>query len=140
MLVCDALVLFGLSLLLVCVCVCVICVLCCSALSPAASTSEGLPPRVLLTITKLQCMLESKQERIAALERQVEDLMQDRKFLRSQIENLTSNRSMAAFAQPTPMVEGQCTLVTAEMEGEMRFMYTALSHHKGRVCYVPLLE
>ncbi|XP_029002645.1 coiled-coil domain-containing protein 106-like isoform X2 [Betta splendens] len=66
---------------------------------------ETLPPRVLLTITKLQCLLESKQERIAALERQVEDLMQDRKFLRSQIENLTSTRSMATFASPTPVME-----------------------------------
>lgn len=62
---------------------------------------------MLLTITKLQCMLESKQERIAALERQVEDLMQDRKFLRSQIENLTSNRSMQAFTSPSPVTEGQ---------------------------------
>lgn len=68
----------------------------------AASHVDGLPPRVLLTITKLQCMLESKQERIAALERQVEDLMQDRKFLRSQIKNLTSSRSMQAFAPATP--------------------------------------
>ncbi|MEQ2189362.1 hypothetical protein GOODEAATRI_024565 [Goodea atripinnis] len=72
-----------------------------------ASTFEGLPPRVLLTITKLQCMLESKQERIAALERQVEDLMQDRKFLRSQIENLTTNRSMPSFAAPSSAAEGQ---------------------------------
>lgn len=77
-------------------------------LSLAASQLETLPPRVLLTITKLQCMLESKQERIAALERQVEDLMQDRKFLRSQIENLTSTRSMPTFASPTPMMEGRC--------------------------------
>lgn len=61
---------------------------------------DSLPPRVLLTITKLQCMLESKQERIATLEKQVEDLMQDRKFLRTQIENLTSSRSMQAFAPP----------------------------------------
>lgn len=52
-------------------------------------------------------MLESKQERIAALEKQVEDLMQDRKFLRSQIENLTSNRSMPAFATPSSVLEGQ---------------------------------
>lgn len=73
---------------------------------PAASHVEGLPPKVLLTITKLQCMLESKQERIAALERQVEDLMQDRKFLRTQIENLTSNRSMPTFASPSPLPEG----------------------------------
>ncbi|XP_011606398.1 coiled-coil domain-containing protein 106-like [Takifugu rubripes] len=71
-----------------------------SAMS-AASHVDGLPPRVLLTITKLQCMLESKQERIAALEKQVEDLMQDRKFLRTQVENLTSSRSMQAFAPPT---------------------------------------
>lgn len=67
---------------------------------------DGLPPRVLLTITKLQCMLESKQERIAALERQVDDLMQDRKFLRTQVENLTSSRSVPAFAAPAS--EGQC--------------------------------
>lgn len=71
----------------------------------SASHTAGLPPRVLLTITKLQCMLESKQERIAALERQVEDLMQDRKFLRSQIENLTSNRSMPTFSTPPPVAE-----------------------------------
>ncbi|XP_029979338.1 coiled-coil domain-containing protein 106-like [Sphaeramia orbicularis] len=75
-----------------------------SAMS-TGSLTEGLPPRVLLTITKLQCMLENKQERIAALERQVEDLMQDRKFLRSQIENLTSNRSAPAFASPNPVAE-----------------------------------
>lgn len=31
----------------------------------------------------------------------MEDLMQDRKFLRTQIENLTSSRSMQAFAPPT---------------------------------------
>lgn len=73
----------------------------------AASHVEGLPPKVLLTITKLQCMLESKQERIAALERQVEDLMQDRKFLRTQIENLTSSRSLP-FASPSPLPEGWC--------------------------------
>lgn len=66
---------------------------------------DGLPPRVLLTITRLQCMLESKQERIAALEKQVDDLMQDRKFLRTQIENLTSSRAMQAFATPA---EGLC--------------------------------
>ncbi|KAK9527523.1 hypothetical protein VZT92_014078 [Zoarces viviparus] len=75
-----------------------------SAMS-AASHVDSLPPRVLLTITKLQCMLESKQERIAALERQVEDLMQDRKFLRSQIENLTCNRAMPTFASPSPLTE-----------------------------------
>ncbi|XP_058502897.1 coiled-coil domain-containing protein 106-like [Solea solea] len=75
-----------------------------SAMS-ASSHMEGLPPRVLLTITKLQCMLESKQERIAALERQVDDLMQDRRFLRSQIENLTSTRSMPTFASPSQVTE-----------------------------------
>ncbi|XP_026217289.1 coiled-coil domain-containing protein 106-like [Anabas testudineus] len=75
-----------------------------SAMS-AASHAENLPPRVLLTITKLQCMLESKQERISALERQVEDLMQDRKFLRSQIENLTSTRTMSTFASPSSVFE-----------------------------------
>lgn len=72
----------------------------------AAPHVDGLPPRVLLTITKLQCLLESKQERIAALEKQVDDLMQDRKFLRTQIENLTSSRSLQAFAPPAP--EGAC--------------------------------
>lgn len=56
-------------------------------------------------------MLESKQERIAALERQVEDLMQDRKFLRTQIENLTSSRSIQAFAPPT--CEGLCLFAPA---------------------------
>ncbi|CAL8313317.1 unnamed protein product [Merluccius merluccius] len=71
-----------------------------SAMSSGSAT-EGLPPRVLMTITKLQCLLERKQERISALERQVEDLMQDRKFLRSQIENLTSNRPSAAYVPPS---------------------------------------
>ncbi|XP_067290968.1 uncharacterized protein [Pseudorasbora parva] len=51
---------------------------------------EDLPSSVMLTITKLHCLLESKQERIEALERQVQDLQEDRRFLRSQIENLTS--------------------------------------------------
>nr|XP_046211020.1 coiled-coil domain-containing protein 106 [Oncorhynchus gorbuscha]XP_046211021.1 coiled-coil domain-containing protein 106 [Oncorhynchus gorbuscha]XP_046211022.1 coiled-coil domain-containing protein 106 [Oncorhynchus gorbuscha]XP_046211023.1 coiled-coil domain-containing protein 106 [Oncorhynchus gorbuscha] len=68
-----------------------------SAVSTASQPEGSLPPRVMLTITKLQCMLEGKQERIAALERQVEDLQQDRKFLRSQIENLTSQRSVPTF-------------------------------------------
>ncbi|CAL8294070.1 unnamed protein product [Lota lota] len=71
-----------------------------SAMSSGSAT-EGLPPRVLMTITKLQCLLERKQDRIAALERQVEDLMQDRKFLRSQIENLTSNRPSTAYVPPS---------------------------------------
>lgn len=76
---------------------------------PPTSPVDGLPPRVLLTVTK-QCMLESKQERIAALERQVEDLMQDRKFLRTHIENLTSSRSMQAFTPPTGEGPRLCSL------------------------------
>ncbi|KAG5268690.1 hypothetical protein AALO_G00215320 [Alosa alosa] len=67
-----------------------------------ATTLEGLPPSVMLTITKLQCLLQSRQERIRALERQVEDLQQDRKFLRTQIENLTSTRQVAAAEPPKP--------------------------------------
>lgn len=55
---------------------------------------EDLPSSVMLSITKLQCLLESKQERIEALERQVQDLQEDRRFLRSQIENLTSALSV----------------------------------------------
>ncbi|XP_047205833.1 coiled-coil domain-containing protein 106-like isoform X1 [Girardinichthys multiradiatus] len=90
-----------------------------SAMS-AASTFEGLPPRVLLTITKLQCMLESKQERIAALERQVEDLMQDRKFLRSQIENLTTNRSMPSFAAPSSAAEAPKSSKVQHSENKSR--------------------
>ncbi|XP_043081885.1 zinc finger MYM-type protein 2 isoform X3 [Puntigrus tetrazona] len=58
----------------------------------AVPSMEGLPGGVMLTITKLQCLLESKQERIEALERQVQDLQEDRRFLRSQIENLTGAR------------------------------------------------
>ena len=72
------------------------------SLPPAGSATEGLPPRVLMTITKLQCLLERKQDRISALERQVDDLMQDRKFLRSQIENLTSNRPSTAYVPSQP--------------------------------------
>ncbi|XP_047205834.1 coiled-coil domain-containing protein 106-like isoform X2 [Girardinichthys multiradiatus] len=86
----------------------------------SASTFEGLPPRVLLTITKLQCMLESKQERIAALERQVEDLMQDRKFLRSQIENLTTNRSMPSFAAPSSAAEAPKSSKVQHSENKSR--------------------
>ncbi|KAG9340095.1 hypothetical protein JZ751_022017 [Albula glossodonta] len=63
-----------------------------------SSAVSSLPPSVMLTITKLQCLLESKQERISFLERQVEDLQQDRKFLRCQIENLTTARSAPAIA------------------------------------------
>ncbi|XP_036935286.1 coiled-coil domain-containing protein 106-like isoform X3 [Acanthopagrus latus] len=90
-----------------------------SAMS-AASHAESLPPKVLLTITKLQCMLESKQERIAALERQVEDLMQDRKFLRTQIENLTSNRSMHTFASPSPVTEAPRPSKVQQSESKSR--------------------
>ncbi|KAJ8278096.1 hypothetical protein GJAV_G00083780 [Gymnothorax javanicus] len=70
-----------------------------NTLSSAVSTvspAEGLPPSVLLTMTRMQCLLEAKQERISFLERQVEDLKQDRKFLRKQIENLTCLRSAPA--------------------------------------------
>uniref|UniRef100_A0A9J7XN91 Zgc:174877 n=1 Tax=Cyprinus carpio carpio TaxID=630221 RepID=A0A9J7XN91_CYPCA len=63
-----------------------------SAVTTAVPSMEGLPSSVMLTITKLQCLLESKQERIEALERQVQDLQEDRKFLRSQIVNLTGAR------------------------------------------------
>uniref|UniRef100_A0A8C1K591 Zgc:174877 n=1 Tax=Cyprinus carpio TaxID=7962 RepID=A0A8C1K591_CYPCA len=63
-----------------------------SAVTTAVPSMEGLPSSVMLTITKLQCLLESKQQRIEALERQVQDLQEDRKFLRSQIVNLTGAR------------------------------------------------
>lgn len=101
-----------------------------SAMS-ASSHIDGLPPRVLLTITKLQCMLESKQERIAALERQVEDLMQDRKFLRSQIENLTTNRSMAAFASPSPVAEAPKSSKVQQSDGKSRKRERASSASSG---------
>ncbi|KAL2085690.1 hypothetical protein ACEWY4_019010 [Coilia grayii] len=82
-----------------------------STLSSAVSTGttlEGLPPKVMLTITKLQCLLQSREERIKALERQVEDLQQDRKFLRSQIENLTSVRQVAPPEPPKPSKSQYC--------------------------------
>ncbi len=60
--------------------------------SAAVPSMEGLPSSVMLTITKFQCLLESKQERIDSLERQVQDLQEDRRFLRSQVENLTGAR------------------------------------------------
>ncbi|XP_067234550.1 uncharacterized protein [Chanodichthys erythropterus] len=60
-----------------------------SATSMIPPIMEDVPSSVMLTITKLHCLLESKQERIEALERQVQELQEDRKFLRSQIENLT---------------------------------------------------
>uniref|UniRef100_A0A1A7XQG5 Coiled-coil domain containing 106 n=1 Tax=Iconisemion striatum TaxID=60296 RepID=A0A1A7XQG5_9TELE len=101
-----------------------------SAMS-AASNFDGLPPRVLLTITKLQCMLESKQERIAALERQVEDLMQDRKFLRSQIENLTSNRSAPAFATPSSTAEAHKSSKVQHSESKSRKRERASSSSLG---------
>ncbi|XP_056290034.1 coiled-coil domain-containing protein 106-like [Pseudoliparis swirei] len=88
--------------------------------TPSSAMSDGLPPRVLLTITKLQCMLESKQERIAALERQVDDLMQDRKFLRSQIENLTCNRVLPTFASPSPLTEAPKAIKVQHSENRSR--------------------
>ncbi|XP_056593567.1 zinc finger MYM-type protein 4-like isoform X1 [Triplophysa dalaica] len=63
-----------------------------NAISTATTPMEGLPPSVILSITKLQCLVESKQQKIEALEKQVQDLQEDRKFLRTQIENLTSAR------------------------------------------------
>lgn len=51
---------------------------------------EVLLTNEMLTITKLKCLLENKQDRIDALEKQVQDLHEDRKFLRTQIEKLTS--------------------------------------------------
>ncbi|XP_056154985.1 coiled-coil domain-containing protein 106-like [Lampris incognitus] len=85
-----------------------------------ASNSEGLPPKVLMIITKLQCMLESKQERIIALEKQVEDLMQDRKFLRRQVENLTSNRPVSAFAPHAPVAEASKVSKVQQSEAKSR--------------------
>ncbi|KPP59415.1 coiled-coil domain-containing protein 106-like [Scleropages formosus] len=76
-----------------------------NTLSSAVSTvslTEGLSPSVMLTITRLQCLLESKQEKINSLEKQIEDLQQDRKFLRAQIENLTSSRSSSAIEDSKP--------------------------------------
>ncbi|KAL4630946.1 coiled-coil domain-containing protein 106-like [Arapaima gigas] len=76
-----------------------------NTLSSAVSTAslpEGLSPSVMLTITRLQCLLESKQEKIGALEKQIEDLQQDRKFLRAQIENLTSSRCSSSVEDSKP--------------------------------------
>ncbi len=55
---------------------------------------EDLPSSVMLNITKLHCLVESKQEKIETLQRQVQDLQEDRGFLRSQIEKLTSALSV----------------------------------------------
>ncbi|XP_056594776.1 zinc finger MYM-type protein 4-like isoform X1 [Triplophysa dalaica] len=78
-----------------------------NAISTATTPMEGLPPSVILSITKLQCLVESKQQKIEALEKQVQDLQEDRKFLRTQIENLTSARvvqvpeaSTSVFSRP----------------------------------------
>ncbi|XP_051969401.1 uncharacterized protein LOC127634044 isoform X1 [Xyrauchen texanus] len=60
-----------------------------SAISSDMIPNEGVSYSVMQTITRLQCLLESKQERIEALEKQVQDLQEDRKFLRTHIENLT---------------------------------------------------
>ncbi|XP_056306979.1 uncharacterized protein zgc:174877 isoform X3 [Danio aesculapii] len=75
-----------------------------SAVSTETPSMEGLPSSVMLTITKLQCLLESKQERIEALERQVQDLMEDRKFLRAQIENLTGARLISVPEASTSVI------------------------------------
>lgn len=60
-----------------------------SAISITPPIMEKVPCSVKLTMTKLHCLLESKQEKIEALEKQVQDLQEDRRFLRSQIESLT---------------------------------------------------
>ncbi|XP_056593733.1 uncharacterized protein LOC130412943 isoform X1 [Triplophysa dalaica] len=65
-------------------------------LSSAISTTtpaEALPTCDMLAFTKMKCLLENKQEKIDTLEKQVQDLQEDRKFLRTQIENLTSTLS-----------------------------------------------
>ncbi|XP_050954722.1 zinc finger MYM-type protein 2 isoform X1 [Labeo rohita] len=77
-----------------------------SAVTTAVPSMEGLPSSVMLTITKLQCLLESKQERIEALERQVQDLQEDRRFLRSQIENLTGARLVSVPEASTSVFSG----------------------------------
>lgn len=51
----------------------------------------------MLAFTKMKCLLENKQEKIDTLEKQVQDLQEDRKFLRTQIENLTS--TLSAFVR-----------------------------------------
>ncbi|XP_043081888.1 uncharacterized protein LOC122329611 [Puntigrus tetrazona] len=60
-----------------------------ASISTTPPIAGDLPSSVMLTIAKLHCLLESKQEKIDILERQVQDLQEDRRFLRSQIENLT---------------------------------------------------
>ncbi|XP_067290963.1 zinc finger MYM-type protein 3 isoform X3 [Pseudorasbora parva] len=81
----------------------------------AYPSMEGLPSSVMLSITKLQCLLESKQERIEALERQVQDLQEDRKFLRTQIEILTGARLV-----PVPEVPTASTSVFSEHRSRKR--------------------
>nr|XP_055038575.1 uncharacterized protein LOC129426346 isoform X2 [Misgurnus anguillicaudatus] len=64
-----------------------------STLSNAISTTtpvESLLTSEMLTITKQHCLLECNKVKIEALEKQVQDLQEDRMFLRTQIENLTS--------------------------------------------------
>ncbi|XP_067290966.1 uncharacterized protein zgc:174877 isoform X6 [Pseudorasbora parva] len=86
-----------------------------SAVASADPSMEGLPSSVMLSITKLQCLLESKQERIEALERQVQDLQEDRKFLRTQIEILTGARLV-----PVPEVPTASTSVFSEHRSRKR--------------------
>ncbi|XP_058621284.1 uncharacterized protein LOC131533169 isoform X2 [Onychostoma macrolepis] len=69
---------------------------------------EDLPSSVMLTITKLHCLVERKQEKIEALEKQVHDLQEDRRFLRSQIENLTSALSVHVCRGISDETTGKC--------------------------------
>lgn len=69
----------------------------CSSFSTATTPAEGLPTCDMLAFTKMKCLLDSKQEKIEALEKQVQDLREDRKFLRTQIQNLTS--TLSAFVR-----------------------------------------
>ncbi|XP_055038585.2 uncharacterized protein [Misgurnus anguillicaudatus] len=78
-----------------------------NTLSNAISTTtlfECMPSIEMLTITKLQCMLDNKQEKIEALEKQVQDLQEDRMFLRTQIGNLTNVLS-SRFCECTMKVQ-----------------------------------
>ncbi|XP_055038569.2 uncharacterized protein [Misgurnus anguillicaudatus] len=61
-----------------------------NAISTATTPVESLLTSEMLTITKQHCLLECNKVKIEALEKQVQDLQEDRMFLRTQIENLTS--------------------------------------------------
>ncbi|XP_065150722.2 uncharacterized protein [Paramisgurnus dabryanus] len=61
-----------------------------NAISTATTPVESLLTSEMLTMTKQQCLLECNKVKIEALEKQVQDLQEDRMFLRTQIENLTS--------------------------------------------------